>query len=374
MEERMRFVLAYASGSYQMAELTRQYGISRQCGYKWWHRYQQEGLEGVKEQSRAPDKYPQQISAAVVKELLAERGIYGYGGKKIIARLVQNQPDKLWPSAATADRYFKKHGFTVARSHRRRRRVSSPPILQSDAPNDLWTADFKGEFRLGNRQYCYPLTVTDSFSRYLLQCHGMPSTGSEGVQKRFDWLFREYGLPVGILTDNGVPFRHAAALARLSRLSVWWIKWGIIPLRIQPGHPEQNPRHERMHRELKKDTTRPPAANMRAQQASFNEFCRRYNEERPHEGLQMKRPVQLYQSSPRRYGGPEPAVDYPGHFEVRRVASNGFMKWRNQSVFLTKVLGGEYIGLEAVADCVWSIYFGAHFLGRLDETTLRIHE
>lgn len=373
MEERISFVLAFESGTYQMAELCRRYDISRQCGYKWWERYRRDGWEGLKEQSRAPRHCPHRVEAGVVEELLKERRRYGYGGKKIIARLSQNQPAKIWPSPATADKYFRQNGLTEKRRSRRQGAPKNRPSLDPAGPNQIWTADFKGEFRLGNRRYCYPLTAVDSYSRYLLACRGLESTQGRTARAVFDGLFREYGLPAAILTDNGAPFGQACTLGRLSRLSVWWIKLGIAPLRIQPGHPEQNPRHERMHRDLKKETTRPPAVDLQRQQEKFDQFCRRYNEERPHEGIQMSRPNQLYQASERRYDGREVKLEYPGHYQVKRVRPKGSIKWRGEHLFISEVLSGEYVGFEAVDDGVWSVHLGTYLLGRFDEATRRIY-
>lgn len=373
MEERMKFVLACKSKAYQMAELCRKYGISRQCGYKWWERYRQEGLAGVREHSRATQSCPHRTADEVVKVLIEERKRFGYGGKKIIARLRQNRPEEMWPAPTTADKYFRDHGLTEHKQRRRRRGASVAPNLDVSAPNQVWTVDFKGEFRLGNRDYCYPLTVVDTYSRYVLECRALKSTSSPACMRAFRQLFRSVGLPEAILSDNGVPFAQPA-LGRLSRLAVWWIKLGIRPLRIQPGHPEQNPRHERMHRELKRETTRPPARQQSGQQEKFDQFRRQYNAERPHEGLEMKRPVQLYQASGRCYPEREPQVEYPGHFEVRRVSSGGTVKLRNRLLFVTRVLESEYVGLEAVDDAIWSVYFGPQLLGRLDERTGKIYE
>ncbi|HEY3130965.1 MAG TPA: DDE-type integrase/transposase/recombinase [Acidobacteriota bacterium] len=373
MDERVRFVLALESGVYQMAELCRRYGISRQCGYKWWQRYQEGGWDEFEEQSRAPRHCPHRVNAAIVEVMLQERRRFGYGGKKIIARLRQNQPAENWPSPATADKYFRQNGLSEKRRRRRQMQPQNKPLLNPAGPNDIWTADFKGEFRLGNGQYCYPLTATDSYSRYLLGCHGLESTRGKTARAVFEQLFSHYGLPAAILTDNGGPFGQACSLGRLSRLSVWWIKLGIVPLRIQPGHPEQNPRHERMHRELKKETTRPPAQNFQQQQDKFDQFCRCYNQERPHEGIQMNRPNQLYQASERRYDRREVKLEYPGHYLVRRVRGQGLINWRGKDLFISEVLSGEYVGFEAVDDGIWSVYLGTYLLGRLDEATRKIY-
>jgi len=309
----------------------------------------------------------------MVEQMLAERRVYGYGGKKIIARLRQNHPEQSWPSPATADRYFRQEGLTEKRRSRRPRRVQGRPTVNPVAPNEIWTADFKGEFLLGNGLYCYPLTVVDSYSRYVLGCRGLKSTQGKPAREVFGGLFSEYGLPTVILTDNGGPFGQACSLGGLSRLSVWWVKLGIMPFRIQPGHPEQNPRHERMHRELKKETTRPPAHDLLQQQEKFDQFCQRYNEERPHEGLAMSRPNQLYQASQRRYDGREVKLEYPGHYQVRRVRPNGLVKWCGKDLFLSEVLSNEQVGFEAVDEGVWSVYLGEHLLGRFDESKRKIY-
>jgi putative transposase len=244
----------------------------------------------------------------------------------------------------------------------------------------VWTADFKGHFRTRDSLYCYPLTVKDGFSRFLLGCKGLLSTEHEGVEPVFERLFREYGLPGVIRTDNGVPFA-TQAIRRLSRLAVWWIKLGIVPELIEPGHPEQNGRHERMHRTLKAETAKPPAANLRAQQRVFDRFRREYNEERPHEAIGQRTPASLYHPSARAYPDKLPAIEYPGHFEVRRVSRNGGVRWRCHRsqgpgqpwLNVSHVLAGEYVGLEEVDTEIWSVYFGSVLLGRFDEREMKIY-
>ena len=225
---------------------------------------------------------------------------------------------------------------------------------------------------MGNTRYCYPLTVTDGYSRYLLACKGLHSTENAGVQEVFEQLFREYGLPRAILTDNGAPFA-TVALHRLSRLSVWWIKLGIQPLLIMPGHPEQNGRHERMHRTLKAEATRPPRADMRSQQRAFNRFQLEYNTERPHEAIDLETPASVYQASPRPF--PEKLVpyEYPTHFKVRKVSSNCQIKWGPHTVSISRTLNGEYVGLEEIDDGLWSLYFCNVLIGRLNARELRVH-
>jgi hypothetical protein len=237
-----------------------------------------------------------------------------------------------------------------------------------DAPNAVWTADFKGQFKTGDGQYCYPLTVVDGYSRYLLACHALPGTLLAPTRVTFERLFREYGLPERIRTDNGVPFA-TCALGRLSQLSAWWIRLGITPELIEPAHPEQNGRHERFHKTLKADATRPPAATRAAQQRRFTRFRQEYNTERPHEALGQHPPGALYTPSARPYPHRLPPLVYPAHYEVRLVSANGGVRWRSGWVNCSHVLAGEYIGLAEVADGIWATYFGPMLLGRFHERT-----
>jgi putative transposase len=239
--------------------------------------------------------------------------------------------------------------------------------------NGVWTADFKGHFRTRDGYYCYPLTVVDGYSRFLLGCQSLLSTRIELAKPVFRRLFLEYGLPRIIRTDNGVPFA-TTALGRLSTLSVWWIRLGIRPELIEPAHPQQNGRHERMHRTLKAEATRPPCANRGAQQARFNRFRAEYNDVRPHEAIGQQVPASLYTPSPRRLPDKLPALEYPTHFEVRLVSNNGGIRWSCEWVNVTHTLGGEYVGLEEVGDGLWDVYFGPLKLGRMDERTKRIED
>jgi hypothetical protein len=240
-------------------------------------------------------------------------------------------------------------------------------------PNDCWSADFKGQFKTGDGNYCYPLTVTDNFSRYLLECKALSGTLREPTQAAFRRLFCEHGLPRRIRTDNGVPFA-SATLGRLSRLSAWWIRLGVMPELIEPGKPQQNGKHERMHRTLKKETTQPAAANSRAQQRKFNIFRREYNEERPHEALDMDTPADRYQASPRQMPDKLPSLEYPDRFERRYVSANGGIRWKNQWVNVTTTIIGDYVGLEEIDDGEWDVYYGFLKLGRLHERHMRIED
>ena len=247
------------------------------------------------------------------------------------------------------------------------------PRATIERPNELWSADFKGHFRTGDGRVCHPLTLEDGYSRYLLACRGLRRSTIEATEPWFRAAFREYGLPERMRTDNGLPFAYVRSAGKLSKLSVWWVKLGIRPELIEPGKPQQNGRHERMHRTLKAETTKPPSSSLSAQQARFNRFRKMYNEERPHDALGLETPVSCYEPSPRTYPeGKLPPLTYPGHFEVRKVAGDKTIKWRDRKVFVSKLLMREYVGFEEVADGEWSVYFGCVHLGWFDERDYRI--
>ena len=278
------------------------------------------------------------------------------------------------PARTTVFEILNRHGMVPKK--RRRRAIGHPgrPTSQVLAPNDLWCADFKGEFKTGDGIYCYPLTVTDDHSRFLLGCQGLLSTKVIGAKPVFTRLFKEYGLPKRIRTDNGVPFA-TNTLARLSKLSAWWVRLGVLPELIEPGRPQQNGRHERMHRTLKAEATRPPAGSCRAQQRKFNHFREEFNQERPHEALDMHTPGSCYESSPREMPNRLPPLEYPDRFEVRYVSANGGIRWKKHAwVNVSTVCIGEYVGLEEIDDGVWDVYFGPLRLGRLHDRLMRIED
>lgn len=375
MEERFRFVEDFESALYSVTELCERYGISRKTGYKWLNRYGVEGEAGLRDRSRAPRRSPSQTAACVVEPLLALRRKHPtWGPRKLLAFLAKGNPQEAWPSASTAGAILKRHGLV---QERRRSRSRSPVergrLTQATAPNQVWACDFKGQFRTADGQLCYPLTVTDSYSRYLLGVEGLVSVGEPYSWPVFERLFRFYGLPQVIRSDNGSPFA-SRGLAGLTRLSVRWLKLGIKPERIKPGHPEQNGSHERMHRDLKRETVRPPAANKAAQQARFDEFRQIRNQDRPHEALGQKTPAELYSTSPRPY--PSKLIEppcYPGHFEVRYVRPAGEIKFRGRYLFLGEALRGEHVGLEEFDDGRWSLYFADFLLGRFDEREFKVY-
>lgn len=369
---RVCFISDLESNLFTMTEVCERHGISRKTGYKWAERFVAEGVDGLKDRSRAPNSCPHRTEERVVEALLKARKEHPrWGPRKLLAVLSRRKPKWRWPAPSTAGDILKRNGLVKPRRRRQRRQHPGRREVEVHSPNDLWSVDFKGEFRTGDRRYCYPLTVADRCSRYLLGCEGQLSTAHVGARAVFESLFDQYGLPEAILSDNGVPF-SSTALCGLSRLSVWWIKLGIEPVLIDRGHPEQNGGHERMHRTLKAETTRPPAAHLGPQQRLFDAFRQEYNEVRPHEALGQRPPAELYQPSPRSYPSRVPEVEYPGHYEVRRVRPDGCIKWQGRMLFVSEVLGREPVGLEEVDDGIWSLHFGPLLLARFDERQRRL--
>lgn len=374
MSQRLRFISELESCLYTMTELCERYGISRKTGYKWAQRYVEQGPGGLEDRPHTAKSFPHQVSPEQAKRVLdLRRRFPRWGPRKLLACLERSHPEESWPAASTIGDLLKRHGLVAARSSRRRRLPPRPPQVEVTGPNDVWSSDFKGQFRLSDGRLCYPLTVSDGFSRYLLGCQGLETTSCEASKPVFERLFRQYGVPKAMLTDNGSPFAAAHSIARLSRLSVWWIRLGIRPVLIQPGHPEQNGRHERLHRTLKAETTRPPAANGDRQQERFDEFRRSYNEQRPHEALGQVPPAEVYEASPRSYPSRLMPLEYPGHFEVRGVRHTGEIHWRGDSLFVSQSLQGERIGLEEVAEGQWAVYLGPILIARFDEQERRMY-
>lgn len=370
MDQRVRFIAALESCRYTMTELCQEYGISRKTGYKWAERYMQEGVDGLKDRSRAPLRCPHRTASRCERALVEERRKHPlWGPRKLLVILERRYSDWPWPAPSTAGAILKRHGLVASQRHRWRRRPPAPakPVVEAARPNDVWTADFKGEFRMGDRKLCYPLTAVDLKSRFLLGCAGKSSVAVDGARPVFKGLFAEYGLPSKILTDGGSPFAAPHSPRHLTRLSVWWVKLGIEPVVIEPGHPEQNGCHERMHRTLKAATARPPASCMRSQQRAFDGFRKEFNEERPHESLGMRPPAELYEPSPRPLPAKTPEMDYPGHYEVRRVRSKGEVKWRGSVLYVSAALVGERVGFEETDEGLWSLCFGPLLLGRYDQ-------
>jgi transposase InsO family protein len=368
MEERVAFVHAYRSGLYTMSELCRRFDISRQNGYKWLARYEAEGLEGLRDRSRAPRSCPHRISPVMESLVLAMREQHPtWGPRKIRARLGELRPDLLGdlPAASTLGALLVREGKVKPRKRRKKHPFTPAGALQTTAPNEVWTADYKGEFRLGNRLYCYPFTLADAHTRFLLACRGERSTALSGAQRAMIEAFRCYGLPEAIRTDNGTPF-VGHGLTGLSSLSVWWIKLGIIHQRIPKSRPDQNGRHERMHRTLKAETARPPEASFEQQQRRFDRFRQEFNTERPHEALEQKTPASVYSASSRPFPETLARPEYPGHYEPRRVDQHGSFKFLGLKIFLAQPLAGEWLGLVEIDDDVWSIRFYHYELARIN--------
>lgn len=374
MHERLRFVEDWKLKVFDVAELCRRFQVSRKTGYKWLKRHAEAGVRGLESRSRRPHRSPQRTDARTMDRILRLKHRHlSWGAKKLLKVLRAKEPERAWPACSTVSALLKRSGLVVAKRRRSWPGHAPKPQTPMSAPNEIWTVDYKGEFKTRDGIYCYPLTVVDGFSRYLLACQGHASTATGPAKTVFQGLFREYGLPRIIRSDNGVPFA-TTALGRLSRLSVWWIKLGITPELIEPAHPEQNGRHERMHKTLKAETTRPPRANRCVQQRAFNEFRHEYNFERPHEGLDLETPASVYLPSPRLLPDRPNPIEYPGHFEQRLVSENGGIRWNGEWVGVTHVLAGERIGLEYVDDDLWDVFFGPVKLGRLNERNLQLRD
>ena len=375
MDQRTQFIADYLREVLSVTELCDLYGIARKTAYKWIDRYLRQGPAGLEERSRRPQISPNRTPDEVTQALLeARRRHPSWGGKKLLTLVHKRHLSWDLPHRSTVCDILNRHGMVAKK--RQRRRIGHPgkPTSQILAPNDVWSADYKGQFKTGNGIYCYPLTVTDGYSRYLLGCQGLNSTAVAEAKPVFTRLFREYGLPQRIRTDNGVPFA-TNTLARLSSLSAWWVRLGILPELIEPGKPQQNGRHERMHRTLKAETTRPAAGSLAAQQRKFNAFQEEFNNERPHEALDMQTPACLYRPSPREMPEKIPPFEYPDRFELRYVSANGGIRWKNHTwVNVSTVCIGEYVGLEEIDDGIWNVYFGPLKLGRLNERHMRIED
>jgi transposase InsO family protein len=364
MEERLRFVARLIEGE-QMSHLCREFGISRKTGYKIFDRYKEHGLEALTDRSRRPVRYanqlPRQVESAIV-ELKQDKP--HWGARKIRELLVRRLAgDVRIPAQSTIHAVLDRHG--LVKRALKRRHATGTPLSLGQAPNDLWCADYKGEFKLGNKTYFYPLTITDHASRYLLLCEALQSTREDLAVTAFERLFHERGLPLGIRSDNGVPFASANALFNLSRLSVWWLRLGIQIERIKPGRPQQNGRHERMHLTLKKEATRPPGMNSLQQQAKFDAFVEEFNTERPHEALAMKRPADLYRPSTRPYRG-LPELSYPFHDREITITACGRICLHRKKINLSTVFAGQAVGIKEVDDAVWLVSFMHYDLGYID--------
>jgi len=371
VEERRRFVRAFAHGDWTMSALCARFGIARPTGYKWWGRYVADAGTDFRDQPRAPHHSPTRTERRVEALIVAARREYGWGAKKLRCVLQTTHPAIVWPARSTVNEILDRHGLLEKQRRRSTWPHSGTVSLHTDRPNQVWPADFKGQFKTGDGRYCYPLTITDHFSRRVLAVTGLPMISSAATRAIFLRLFREVGLPEAIRTDNGQPFA-SPALHGLSALNVWWMQLGIVHQRIRPARPQENATHERMHRELKRETTQPAAATHRAQQRRFNLFRNRYNDVRPHEGIGNHTPSTRWKPSARMYPERITPPAYPTGYETRRVSSGGTIRFQGHVVFVSQALQHQDLGLTAVDDGLWRIVYYQTAIGTLDERTHRV--
>ena len=353
-------------GGLGITEVAQMYGLSRPTVYDWIARYEQGGEEALKDRSRAPKSSPSRTDQVIEQVLIEERKKWGFGSKAILQRLQEEHPEIEWPARSTVDEIFKRAGLTQARRKRDRKRVTPfARPYEATRPGELLTVDFKGQFRLGNGKLCYPLTLVDRVSRYVIACEALPSTHLEPAWAVIERALREWGLPKAMQSDNGPPF-GANGYGRLSTISVRLMKLGVLPVFSRPAKPQDNGAHERMHRVLKQSTTMPPGRNFPDQQKKFDDFRHCYNHERPHEGIGMSRPARLWRGSRRLFPSKVEDFRYKRWFEVRAVGHSGMLKWNQQQIFISHALAGERVGLEPVEIDRWNVYFGSFYLGQLD--------
>ena len=373
MDLRKAMIVDLLENDYQIAELSRKYKISRKTVYKWIKRYALAGEEGLNERSRAPKYHPNQVGDEV-RELIVTMRIKhrGWGPKKIRQRMSMDHPELRVPAKSTIGKILKQQGLIGPKKRKLRTPPYLAPLSESLAPNDVWTADFKGQFRTADGKLCYPLTIVDDCSRYILLCRSLEHPTHDEVRKWFERVFCTYGMPKAIRTDNGPPFA-SHSLGGLSRLAVWFIQLGIKAERIQIGHPEQNGRHERMHRSLKEATAKPPKTNMLLQQQAFDSFVEEYNQERPHEALNMLTPAAIYEPSSIPFPSIPIKFTYPADGIIRSVRSNGEIRWNKGKLFISENLYHERILLMPTDDRTFEIWFRSILIGILDKVTNRVY-
>jgi putative transposase len=370
MDERIKFVARILDGE-KMAVVCREFGISRKTGYKIYNRYKDAGLDGLKDQTRRPYRHANKLPFQIERTILAIKQEHpNWGAPKIREKLIRKYSDVKPPATSTIHAVLDRNGL-VKRRKRRKQKAQGTELHHVKHPNELWCADYKGEFMLGNKKYCYPLTITDYSSRYLLACEGLESTKHMLAQPVFEQTFKEFGLPAAIRTDNGVPFASPIALYGLSKLSVWWLKLGINIERIKPGNPQQNGRHERMHLTLKKEATKPAAFNFLQQQAKFDDFVDEFNHDRPHQALGMKYPGEIYTPSARVYRPPE-EPEYPMHDRTIHVTACGRICLGRKKINFSRAFASETVGISEVGDHIWLVTFMDIDLGYFDEDSKRL--
>lgn len=372
MDQRIRFVVDWERGEHTVTALCRIYGISRPTAYKWLARYQAEGIEGLRDRSRAPCHHPHAVSKEIEEAIVAFRLAHPtWGPKKLRHRLQKDHPEMAWPARSTIAEILRRRGLVSDGRRRRRTPPYTEPFRHCDGPNTVWCLDHMGWFLTGDGNKCEPLTLTDAFSRYLFRCQVVPDKGEKTTRAILVAVFREYGLPDAIRSDNGSPFA-SRGIGGLSRLSVWFIQLGIVPERIEPGQPQQNGRHERMHRTVQEATARPPAQTLHGQQCAFDGFRKEYNQERPHEALAMATPAEVYRPSRRSYPERLEPVSYPAGLVDRVVQKRGEFHWNGHRVFLGEAFRGQRIGLEPLDSRYRLVYFTTCVLGVFDSRSYTI--
>jgi putative transposase len=371
MDERVRFIARLLDGE-KMAVLCDEFGISRKTGYKIYQRYKDIGTRGLSDRSRRPHRHANQLPMPVEKAIVRLKKEYpSWGAPKIRERLKQRLPEVVCPAISTVHAVLDRHGWVRRRRRRVRPRLTGTTLSQPLAPNGLWCADYKGEFLLANHRYCYPLTITDFASRYLIACEALSTTQERYAFGVFERAFQDFGLPQAMRTDNGVPFASAHALYSLSKLAVWWLRLGIQLERITPGHPEQNGRHERMHLTLKTEATIPASANVLQQQGRFDTFVHRFNHDRPHQALDMCTPASRYAPSTRPYQGLE-ELDYPFHDWTAVITTCGRICYQSRKINVSQVFAGQKVGVKQVDEHIWLVTFMHYDLGYFDDETCRL--
>jgi putative transposase len=364
-KEKLKFIGEWLTGEFSVTDLCKRYSISRKTGYKLINRFNEEGEQAFRPKSHARHNHPNATSYGVQHRIIELKHRFPkWGPEKLRDWLLINEGHQIWPAVSTIGDILKRHGLVKTKRYRNPVPAYSEPFAECSAPNDVWSADFKGQFKV-NGTYCYPLTISDNYSRFLLTCKGLVHPSLKDTIPGFKQAFIEFGLPNAIKTDNGQPFA-GLSIGGLSHLSIWFLKLGIMPERIEKGHPEQNGRHERMHRTLKEATALPPKATFDEQQTCFDEFRNEYNNERPHKALDGKRPADVYTSSQRSLPNRIPEMIYPDDFEIRKVRSNGQIKWFGKHYFVSEMLHKESIGLKIIDDGRAILYFGRLNLGIVD--------
>ncbi len=366
---RKQMIAEWLEGCNSISGLSKAYGVSRKTIYKWIKRYEKEGKDGLRDQPKTPRRLAKATEQRLVDIIIAAKLAHQYWGpKKLRSSLEKEYSQEQWPTVSTIGRILQKKGMVKHRRKKNRTPKYTEPFLNCDKPNEVWSIDFKGHFWTKDGKVCHPLTITDNNSRYLLLCRGLSRTSYMEVRPWIEWTFRKYGLPKAIRTDNGSPFA-SVGIGGFSQLGVWFIKLGIVQERIDTGHPEQNGRHERMHRSLKEATAKPPQANMLLQQQAFDAFVEEYNQERPHEALNMQTPASIYTPSLITFPQVLPKILYNHGDVVRTVKYNGQIRWNGRFIYVSEALTCEPLAFRQIDDTLWEVRFSTILLGFFDTST-----